>query len=439
MSADASPGVGDRLRSFVSPGLHGEIAVPGDKSMSHRALILGALADGETWVEGLLEGEDVLNTAAAVRAFGASVDRASNGKWRIVGRDWRSPGEPIDCGNSGTGARLLMGAAAGLPVEATFIGDRSLSTRPMNRVLDPLREMGARVSASDGGRLPVTIAGGKLRGISFVNSKASAQVKSAILLAGLNTGDEVEVVEPARSRDHTENMLRAFGCDVEVEGGTIRLGKRRKLTATSVQIPGDPSSAAFPLVAALISPGSNVRVRSVMMNPLRTGLLTCLEEMGADLSIGNRRSAGGEEVADITARFSRLRGITVPAKRAPSMIDEYPVLAIAASLAEGRTEMHGLGELRVKESDRLAAIIAGLRACGVEAREEGDSLIVEGCGGAPAGGTSIAARHDHRIAMSFLVMGLASKEPVEADSAAMIATSFPDFTPLMRSLGARIS
>jgi 3-phosphoshikimate 1-carboxyvinyltransferase len=413
--------------------------VPGDKSMSHRALILGGLAEGETWIEGLLEGEDVISTATAVRAFGAGVDRASNGKWRIVGSPWRSPKGAIDCGNSGTGARLLMGAAAGFPIEATFTGDASLSSRPMSRVLDPLSEMGARVRASEGGRLPATIAGGKLRGISFLNSKASAQVKSAILLAGLHASGEVEVIEPARSRDHTENMLRAFGCEVEVEGDRIRLGRQRKLTATSVQIPGDPSSAAFAIAAALISPGSEVRVRSVMTNPLRTGLLTSLEEMGADLGIENRRSAGGEEVADITARFSRMRGITVPAERAPSMIDEYPILAVGAAFAEGRTAMHGLGELRVKESDRLAAVVASLSACGVEAREEGDSLIVEGCGGAPAGGASVAARQDHRIAMSFLIMGLASSEPVEVDCAAMIATSFPDFTPLMRSLGARIS
>jgi 3-phosphoshikimate 1-carboxyvinyltransferase len=407
--------------------------------MSHRALILGSLAEGETWIEGLLEGEDVISTAAAVRAFGAGVDTARGGKWRVVGSAWRSPGAPIDCGNSGTGARLLMGAAAGFPIEATFTGDASLSSRPMSRVLDPLSQMGAGVRASQGGRLPATIMGGNLRGISFVNSKASAQVKSAILLAGLNTAEEVEVVEPARSRDHTENMLRAFGCDVELEGDRIRLGKQRRLTATSVRIPGDPSSAAFPIVAALISPGSEVRLRSVMINPLRTGLLTCLQEMGAELSIASRRSSGGEEVADITARFSRMRGITVPAERAPSMIDEYPILAIAAAFAEGRTAMHGLGELRVKESDRLAAVVAGLLACGVEASEEGDSLIVEGCGGAPIGGGSVAACHDHRIAMSFLVMGLASRQPVEVDSLAMIATSFPDFVPLMRSLGARFS
>jgi 3-phosphoshikimate 1-carboxyvinyltransferase len=437
MSADVCPPDGDRLQSSASPGLHGQINMPGDKSISHRALILGGLAEGETWIDGLLEGDDVINTAAAVRAFGATVDRASNGKWRIVGSPWRSPSGPIECGNSGTGARLLMGAAAGFRIEATFRGDASLSSRPMSRVLDPLSEMGARVSASEGGRLPATIQGGNLKGISFLNAKASAQVKSAILLAGINTDADVEVLEPARSRDHTENMLRAFGCEVEVNGDSIRLGRQRKLTATSVNVPGDPSSAAFPIVAALISPGSDVTVRSIMINPLRAGLLTSLQEMGADLEIENRRSAGGEEVADIRARFGPLRGVEVPAARAPSMIDEYPILAIAAAFAEGRTVMHGLGELRVKESDRLAAIVAGLNACGVTARDEGDTLIVEGCGGAPRGGASVAACHDHRIAMSFLVLGLASNQPVEVDSAGMIATSFPDFTPLMRSLGAR--
>ncbi len=439
MSADVCPRDGDRLLAFSSPGLHGTIHVPGDKSMSHRALILGGLAEGETWIEGLLEGDDVINTAKAVRAFGATVDRASNGKWRVVGARWRSPAAPVDCGNSGTGARLLMGAAAGFPLEATFTGDASLSGRPMNRVLDPLRDMGAEVSASDGGRLPARIRGGALRGISFLNAKASAQVKSAILLAGLSSDAPVEVLEPLRSRDHTENMLRAFGCDVDVEGESIRLGAQRKLKATAVQIPGDPSSAAFPIVAALVSPGSEVTVRSVMINPLRTGLLASLQEMGADIFITNRQSAAGEEVADITARHSPLRGIEVPAARAPSMIDEYPILAVAAAFADGTSVMHGLGELRVKESDRLAAMVAGLQACGVNARDEGDSLIVEGCNGPPEGGASVAACHDHRIAMSFLVFGLAAHHPVEVDSAGMIATSFPDFTMLMGSIGARMS
>ena len=424
---------GDRLRASPSAPLRGEIEVPGDKSMSHRALILGGLARGETRIEGLLEGDDVLHTAAAVGAFGAEVERIGPSRWRVRGAEWRSPDGPVDCGNAGTGARLLMGAAAGFPIEATFTGDASLSSRPMERVLGPLRDMGAR---TEGSRLPVTIRGGGLHGIRFVNARASAQVKSAILLAGLRAEGEVEVIEPAPSRDHSENMLGAFGCEVIREGESIRLGAQRSLTGTSVAVPGDPSSAAFPLVAALLCPGSEVTVRSVMVNPLRAGLFETLLEMGAELELANRRTTGGEPVADVTARASRLRGVEVPAVRAPSMIDEYPVLAVAAAFAEGRTVMHGLGELRVKESDRLAAIIAGLRRCGVDARDEGDTLIVQG--GSPAGGASIEAHHDHRIAMSFLVMGLAAAAPVEVDSAGMIATSFPDFAGLVGSLGGRV-
>ena len=430
----------DRLRAAASPGLRGSTSVPGDKSISHRALILGGMADGETRVTGLLEGQDVLHTAAAVRALGAEVEQLGTGNWRIVGASWRSPAGTVDCGNSGTGVRLLMGAAAGFPIEARFTGDASLCSRPMDRVLDPLRAMGARAEASEGGRLPVTVHGGGLRGISFVNSKASAQVKSAIMLAGLRAEGAVEVIEPAPTRDHTENMLRAFGCDVEVaetaDGRRVRLGERRALTACDVDVPGDPSSAAFPLVAALITPGSEVTITNVMLNPLRTGLFATLEEMGADLSYANRRNLGGEEVADITARSSHLQAVEVPAERAPSMIDEYPILAIAAAFAAGTTRAHGLSELRVKESDRLAAIIAGLRACGVEARDVGDSLVVEG--GAPAGGGSVTTHGDHRIAMSFLVLGLAAPKAVTVDEAGMIATSFPGFAELMRGIGAAI-
>jgi 3-phosphoshikimate 1-carboxyvinyltransferase len=425
----------DCLQGEPSPPLSGTISVPGDKSMSHRALILGGLARGETHISGLLEGQDVLHTAAAVAAFGARVERIAAGEWKVEGGTWRSPAAPVDCGNSGTGARLLMGAAAGFPLEACFTGDASLSARPMERILGPLREMGAR---TEGSTLPVRISGGGLRGISFVNTKASAQVKSAILLAGLRAEGDVEVIEPAPSRDHSENMLRAFGCDVEQQDGRVRLGQNRHLVGTSVEIPGDPSSAAFPLVAALIVPGSEATITSVMVNPLRAGLFETLREMGADLSLSHRRTFGGEAVADITARFSGLQGVEVPASRAPSMIDEYPILAVAAAFAKGRTVMHGLAELRVKESDRLAATAAGLRACGVEAHEEGDSLIVEGCGGPPQGGASVAAFHDHRIAMSFLVLGLAARAPVKVDSAPMIGTSFPGFTGLMQSLGARI-
>jgi 3-phosphoshikimate 1-carboxyvinyltransferase len=438
MNAAASLREDDRLGAVSSPALRGVLEVPGDKSISHRALILGAIAEGETQIEGLLEGDDVLATAAAVGAFGAKVERTGQGQWRVVGAQWRTPSLPVDCGNSGTGARLLMGAAAGFPIEATFTGDISLNGRPMNRVFAPLRAMGARIDASEGGRLPATVRGGGLNGISYLNSKSSAQVKSAILLAGLRADGEVEVIEPAPSRDHTENMLRAFGCDVDAAGDRIRLGERRRLSGTAVRVPADPSSAAFPLVAALISPESEISLRSVMVNPLRAGLFATLDEMGADLKFENRRSFGGEQVADIAVRSSQLRGVEVPASRAPSMIDEYPILAIAAAFATGRTVMHGLAELRVKESDRLAAIIAGLRACGVTAHEDGDSLIVEGFGGPPAGGASVAAHHDHRIAMSFLVMGLASRSAVTVDSVAMIATSFPCFTELMRSIGARI-
>jgi 3-phosphoshikimate 1-carboxyvinyltransferase len=423
------------LGSSRSGPLRGDFEVPGDKSMSHRALILGGMADGETRISGLLEGDDVLHTADAVRALGAEVERRGPGEWTVRGAEWQSPTGPVNCGNSGTAARLLMGAVAGFPISATFAGDSSLSGRPMERVLAPLRAMGAR---TDGSTLPVTIHGGGLHGIRFVNEKSSAQVKSAILLAGLRASGDVEVVEPVPSRDHSENMLRTFGCDVRSEGGVISLGDRQTLSAADVVIPGDPSSAAFAIVAALIVPGSEITIRNVMANPLRTGLITTLREMGANLKLENEQSKGGEAVGDLTVTASVLEGVDVPAGRAPSMIDEYPILAIAAVFARGRTVMHGLAELRVKESDRLAAVIAGLRACGVDAWDEGDSLIVEGVGGPPLGGGQVRAHHDHRIAMSFLVMGLGSQQGVSVDSGDMIATSFPDFVRLMRTLGAQI-
>jgi 3-phosphoshikimate 1-carboxyvinyltransferase len=328
-----------------------------------------------------------------------------------------------------------MGAAAGFPLAVTFTGDMSLSARPMERVLAPLKAMGA---TSDGTVLPVTIHGGDLHGVTFINDKASAQVKSAVLFAGLRASGEVEVIEPSPSRDHSENMLRAFGCELEAAKGRVRLGERRSLTGTSMAIPGDPSSAAFPVVAALITRGSRLQVRNVMLNPLRTGLLKTLIEMGADLRTENERIEAGETLGDLLVAESPLVGVEVPASRAPSMIDEYPVLAIAAAFAKGRTVMRGLGELRVKESNRLAAIVAGLRACGVAAFEEGDSLVVEGNGQAPSGKAEVRAHHDHRIAMSFLVMGLASQRPVSVDSADMISTSFPNFIPLMRGIGAQI-
>lgn len=423
------------LRAEPCGPLRGTIAVPGDKSISHRALILGALAEGETRIEGLLEGEDVLATAAAVGALGAEVEQLGGGRWRVRGGAWRSPDAVIDCGNSGTGVRLLMGAVAGRPVRATFTGDESLRGRPMKRVTGPLGQMGARFEGGE--TLPITVHGGRLGGVDFDNAKSSAQVKSAILLAGLGTDAEVRVHEARPSRDHTENMLAAFGCDVERDGGTVRLGANRMLTGTPVAVPGDPSSAAFPLVAALLVPGSAVTVTGVLVNPLRAGLFETLIEMGADLTIANRRTQGGETLADLTARAGPLKGVTVPAERAPSMIDEYPVLAVAAAFAQGETVMHGLGELRVKESDRLAAIIAGLTACGATARAEGDTLIVSG--GAPGGGGAVSTHGDHRIAMSFLALGLAAREPVRVDRPDMIATSFPGFVPLMQGLGARIA
>ena len=423
------------LTSSRGASLNGDIAVPGDKSMSHRALILGGLAKGETRISGLLEGDDVLHTADAVRALGAIVERLGAGEWRVQGAEWRSPANPLDCGNSGTAARLLMGAVAGFPISVTFTGDKSLSGRPMERVLAPLRSMGARTR---NGALPVTIEGGGLNGIRFVNERASAQVKSAILFAGLRAKGAVEVIEPAPSRDHSEHMLRAFGCEIESHEGVIRLGANRRLTGTSVPIPADPSSAAFPIVAALITSGSTVTVRNVMVSKLRAGLSprsprwvrAFVSKMSA------KRAARSLPTSLPPARHCV--GVEVPAERAPSMIDEYPILSIAAAFSSGRTVMHGLSELRVKESNRLAAIIAGLRASGVDAREEGDSLIVEGRGRAPDGGAIVRARSDHRIAMSFLVMGLATERLVSVDSGSMIATSFPDFLPLMRSLGARI-
>jgi 3-phosphoshikimate 1-carboxyvinyltransferase len=435
MSSTAPPKGADLLRASPCGPLQGAVVVPGDKSISHRALIIGGLAKGETNISGLLEGQDVLHTASAVRSFGATVERIRLGEWVVKGGEWRSPAAAVYCGNSGTGARLMMGAAAGFPIAATFEGDASLNSRPMERVLRPLREMGAK---GEGSHLPATIQGGNLRGISFVNETGSAQVKSAILLAGLRASGRVEVVEPAPSRDHTENMLRAFGCEVEVSANSIRLGSMRNLSGTSVAIPGDPSSAAFPAVAALLIPGSAICLPGVMVNPLRTGLYDTLREMGAALSFENHHMVGGEPVADLTVSHSGLRGVDVPASRAPSMIDEYPILAVAAAFAHGRTVMRGIGELRVKESNRLAAIVQGLRRCGIDACEEEDALIVEGTGGAVPGGAGVQTFNDHRIAMSFLVLGLAARAPVTVDGASMIATSFPGFTGIMNLAGARI-
>ena len=426
------------LTSRPGGALKGRVRAPGDKSISHRSLILGALAQGETLVEGLLEGEDVVRTAEAMQAFGAGVERLGEGRWRVMGHGaLAEPADVVDCGNSGTGARLIMGAAARFPITATFTGDGSLRRRPMARVTDPLTEMGALCVSRGGGRLPLTIRGGNLKRISYRQPVPSAQVKSALLLAGLGAG--VEVIEADPTRDHTERMLRAFGAAVEVEGRAVRIDGGQQLKGTRVRVPGDPSSAAFPLVAALITPGSEVTVEGVLLNPLRTGLFQTLQEMGADLVISNHREDGGEPVGDITARYSTLSGVDVPARRAASMIDEYPILAVAAAFAEGATVMRGVGELRVKESDRIALMAAGLEACGVMVEEEPEGMIVTGLARAKVrGGATVETHGDHRVAMAHLVMGLAAEQPISVDEPGMIATSFPGFEALMRGLGAQI-
>jgi len=424
--------------------LRGRVRAPGDKSISHRALILGALAEGLTEIEGLLEGEDVLRTAEAMRSFGARVERTGERRWRVEGQGRLvEPADVVDCGNSGTGVRLIIGAAAGFALTATFTGDDSLRGRPMLRVLRPLGEMGAAWLAREGGRLPLSLKGGGLKAVSYRLPEPSAQVKSAVLLAGLSAAGETCVIEPEPTRDHTERMLRAFGAEVAVEAGEggrrIRIAGGQRLSGTVVRVPGDPSSAAFPLAAALITPGSEVTVEGVLLNPLRTGLFVTLREMGADLAVVSEREEGGERVGDVTARHSRLKGVTVPAARAPSMIDEYPILAVVAAYAEGPTAMRGIGELRVKESDRIAMMAAGLAACGVETAEEPEGLVVAGGGGArPMGGGLVRTHGDHRIAMSHLVLGLGAQAPVSVDEPGMIATSFPGFTALMAQLGAAI-
>jgi 3-phosphoshikimate 1-carboxyvinyltransferase len=419
--------------------LKGRVRAPGDKSISHRALILGALATGTTTAEGLLEGDDVLHTADAMRAFGAEVTREGDGHWRIEGRGgFSEPQDIIDCGNAGTGVRLIMGAAAGFDLVATFTGDTSLRGRPMKRVLEPLGLMGARWTSAAGDRLPITLTGGGLTGIEYRTPVASAQVKSAVLLAGLNAAGVTTVVEPEPTRDHTERMLRAFGAELTVAERTIILPPGQRLTGTHVAVPGDPSSAAFPIVASLVTPGSEVTVEGVLLNPLRTGLFDTLREMGADLTISNRRASGGEEIGDVTARHSALTGVTVPPNRAPSMIDEYPILAVAAAFAKGDTVMRGVGEMRVKESDRIALMARGLEACGVDVEEEPEGFIVHGTGQAPRGGATVETSGDHRITMSHLVLGLASREPVSVDEPGMIATSFPGFAALMAGLGGEI-
>jgi 3-phosphoshikimate 1-carboxyvinyltransferase len=432
------------LTARRGPPLTGRVRVPGDKSISHRALILGALAVGTTRITGLLEGEDVLNTAKAMRALGARIERTGAGAWQVDGvgvAGFAAPVGPLDFGNSGTGCRLVMGAVAGCPITATFDGDASLRSRPMRRILDPVALMGAKVIASaEGGRLPITLAGARDPiPIVYRTPVASAQIKSAVLLAGLAAPGTTIVIESEASRDHTELMLKHFGAEVVSEpdgiyGRKITLHGQPELVPAAVAVPADPSSAAFPMVAALIAPGSDVFLADVMTNPLRTGLLTTLREMGAAISPEETTSEGGEAMAGFRVCAAPLRGVEVPAERAPSMIDEYPVLAVAAAYAEGTTVMRGLKELRVKESDRLAATAAMLRANGVEADIAGDDLIVHGRGRV-AGGGLVATHMDHRIAMSALVMGLASERPVTIDDGAFIATSFPGFVDMMRRLG----
>ncbi len=422
--------------------LTGRLRVPGDKSISHRALMLGALAVGETTIEGLLEGEDVMRTAAAMRLLGATVTQLAPGAWRVAGRGVGGLAEPadvLDMGNSGTAARLLCGLLAGHPIFAVMTGDASLRRRPMRRVTDPLAATGAVFQSREGGRLPLAIRGAAdPMPLDYRLPVASAQVKSACLLAGLCAPGETRIVEPEPTRDHTENMLRHFGATVSVEdtadGRVIRLAGQPELVAAPIRVPGDPSSAAFPIAAGLLVPGSRVTVAGVGLNPLRTGLFATLREMGAALTIENERIEGGEPVGDIVVAAGALRGVEVPAKRAPTMIDEYPILAVLAGFAEGQTRMRGLQELRVKESDRLAATAAMLAANGVVARIEGDDLVVEGQGAAIPGGGLVETHMDHRLAMSALVMGLGTRAPVAVDDAAFIDTSFPGFAALMNRL-----
>ena len=433
------------LSLAASGPLSGRVRVPGDKSISHRSLMLGSLAVGETRIEGLLEGEDVLATAAALRAMGAEIVRHEEGRWSVNGvgvGGLLQPAQALDMGNSGTSTRLLMGLIASHPVTATFIGDASLSRRPMARVTAPLEQMGARFTTSPGGRLPLTMTGAcPALPIRYVLPVASAQVKSAVLLAGLNTPGRTTVVERVPTRDHSERMLAGFGAEIAVEetaeGRAITITGEAELTSQAIVVPGDPSSAGFPLVAGLIVPGSCVTVENVGINPTRAGLYTVLREMGAKLRFDNERIVGGEPVADLTVEAGALAGIEVPPEIAPSMIDEYPILCAAAAVATGRTVMRGLEELRVKESDRIAAMAEGLIACGVRVEELPDGLIIEGTGGALVpGGATVASRLDHRIAMSFAVLGLHAKAPIIVDDARPIATSFPDFLPLMATLGA---
>lgn len=449
---NATPGSAPEAapKTFRAPaaGLSGTVAVPGDKSISHRALMFSALAVGQSRIEGLLEGEDVLATAGALRAMGAHIERLGEGRWTVEGvgvGGLLQPETALDMGNSGTSTRLLMGLLASHDLTATFVGDASLSKRPMGRVIEPLSRMGAAFTASPGGRLPLTVRGlVPATPIDYRLPVASAQVKSAVLLAGLNTPGITRVIEPEATRDHSERMLRGFGADLTVEtdadgARVIALRGEAELVPQTIMVPGDPSSAAFPVVAALLVPGSDIVVTGVGINPTRAGLFRLLQAMGADLTLTNERQEGGEAVADLRVRASVLRGVENDPADVPSMVDEFPVAFVAAALAQGRSRFRGLEELRVKESDRLAVMAQGLRAIGAQVEETADGLVIDGTGGAPLpGGGPIATHLDHRIAMSFAVAGLASRDGVTIDDMRPVATSFPGFVALLDALGAGV-
>ena len=434
------------LTSHRQASLQGTFNVPGDKSISHRSLILGGLAVGITNVSGLLEGDDVMATANAMRALGVEITRTDTGAWQIIGVGLHglvSPEQPLDLGSSGTGVRLLMGVVAGQPITATFTGDESLSVRPMARITDPLAKMGAKITSREGGLLPVTITGTATPLAADHSSKvASAQIKSAVLLAGLNARGTTIVTEPHASRDHSESMMRHFGAsvsqDINADGShRVTLAGEAELVAKDVLVPGDPSSSAFVMVAALISADSDITIPAVGMNPLRTGLITTLQEMGGNIEISNERIEGGEKIADIRVRHSKLTGIAVPPERAASMIDEYPVLSVAASVATGQTVMQGVAELRVKETDRIKVMADGLAMAGVTVTYDDNSMTVTG--GAVKGGVSIASQHDHRIAMSFLTLGMVAEEPITVTGCETINTSFPGFADLINECGGAIT